>query len=65
MSETIESVTNEAVDPEEPAGRGTDNSRNGTRSKTVLTEIGSIEIEVPRDVDSCSTRRSCASVGAG
>lgn len=25
------------------------NARNGTRSKTVLTEIGAVEIEVPRD----------------
>lgn len=34
------------------AGRGSGNSRNGTRSKTVLTEIGPVEIDVPRDVDS-------------
>lgn len=34
------------------AGRGSGNSRKGTRSKTVLTEIGPVEIEVPRDVDS-------------
>ena len=27
------------------------NMRNGTRSKTVLTEIGQVEIEVPRDRD--------------
>lgn len=36
----------------DPAGRGTDNSRSGTRSKTVLTEIGPVEIEVPRDTNS-------------
>ncbi|WP_411194402.1 transposase [Rhodococcus erythropolis] len=36
----------------EAAGRGSGNSRNGTRSKTVLTEIGPVEIDVPRDVDS-------------
>ena len=30
---------------------GTGNSRNGTRPKTVLTEIGPVEIEVPRDRD--------------
>ncbi|MGB2949501.1 MAG: IS256 family transposase [Rhodococcus sp. (in: high G+C Gram-positive bacteria)] len=34
------------------AGRGSGNSRNGTRSKTVLTGIGPVEIEVPRDIDS-------------
>ncbi|MDT4906474.1 MAG: putative transposase, partial [Pseudonocardiales bacterium] len=34
----------------DPAGAGTGNIRNGTRSKTVLTEnTGEVEIEVPRD----------------
>ena len=33
-------------------GRDGGNSRNGTRSKMVLTEIGPVEIEVPRDRDS-------------
>lgn len=36
----------------DPAGRGSGNSRNGTRAKTVLTEIGPVEIEVPRDTNS-------------
>jgi putative transposase len=36
----------------DPAGRGSGNSRNGTRAKTVLTEIGPVEIEVPRDIES-------------
>jgi transposase-like protein len=31
------------------AGRDGGNSRNGTRAKTVLTDIGPVEIEVPRD----------------
>jgi transposase-like protein len=35
----------------DPAGRDGGNSRNGTRTKTVLTEIGPVEIEVPRDRD--------------
>lgn len=34
------------------AGRGSGNSRNGTRTKTVLTEIGPVEIDVPRDTGS-------------
>ena len=38
-------------DKHDPAGRNGGNSRNGTRSKTVLTEIGPVEIEVPRDRD--------------
>lgn len=33
------------------AGRDGGNSRNGTRSKTVLTEIGEVPIDVPRDWD--------------
>src|SRR5262252_6068779 len=33
----------------DPAGRGKGNSRNGTSSKTVLTEDGQVEIAVPRD----------------
>ncbi|MCP2321440.1 Transposase, Mutator family [Nocardia amikacinitolerans] len=33
-------------------GRGTGNSRNGTRSKTVVTDVGPVEIDVPRDRDS-------------
>ena len=39
-------------DKHHPAGRGSGNSRNGTRSKTVLTDnVGPVEIEVPRDRD--------------
>ena len=33
----------------DPAGRGTGNSRNGSSSKTILTEDGEIEIAIPRD----------------
>jgi putative transposase len=36
-------------DKHDPVGRNQGNSRNGTRTKTVLTEIGPVEIEVPRD----------------
>ena len=35
----------------DPAGRNGGNSRNGTRAKTVLTEVGPVELEVPRDRD--------------
>ena len=38
-------------DKHDPVGRNRGNSRNGTRAKTVLTEIGPVEIEVPRDTD--------------
>src|SRR5207344_859932 len=33
----------------DPAGRGSGNSRNGVTGKTLLTEIGGIDLEVPRD----------------
>ena len=35
----------------DPAGRDGGNSRNGHRTKTVLTEVGPVEIDVPRDRD--------------
>ena len=38
-------------DKHDPVGRTGGNSRNGTRTKTVLTEIGPVQIEVPRDLD--------------
>src|SRR5687767_13372241 len=41
----------------DPAGRGSPNSRNGTTGKTVLTEIGQIPLEVPRDRDGSFTPR--------
>lgn len=33
----------------DPAGRGSGNHRNGSSSKTVLTDIGPVELDVPRD----------------
>ncbi|GAB3976397.1 hypothetical protein GCM10029978_063170 [Actinoallomurus acanthiterrae] len=37
------------TDKHDPAGNSSGNSRNGRRSKTVTTDIGPVEIEVPRD----------------
>ena len=42
-------------DKHDPVGRNRGNSRNGVRPKTVLTEIGPVEIEVPRDTDASFT----------
>src|SRR3954470_19260281 len=42
-------------DKHDPVGRNSGNSRNGVRAKTVLTEIGPVEIEVPRDTDASFT----------
>jgi transposase-like protein len=38
-------------DKHDPAGRDGGNSRNGTRTKTVLTDVGPVEVAVPRDRD--------------
>jgi putative transposase len=35
----------------DPAGRGSANSRNGTTSKTLATEVGPVPLSVPRDRD--------------
>jgi transposase-like protein len=36
-------------DKHDPAGRGSGNSRNGTTPKTALTDIGAVDLAVPRD----------------
>src|ERR1700680_4465585 len=36
-------------EPYDRAGHHSGNSRNGTRTKTVLTEIGPVSLDVPRD----------------
>ncbi|GAA3996544.1 hypothetical protein GCM10022384_49690 [Streptomyces marokkonensis] len=36
-------------DKQDPAGKNGGNSRNGTRAKTILTDVGPVEITVPRD----------------
>jgi putative transposase len=36
-------------DKHDPAGRGSGNSRNGSTPKRLLTEVGGIDLDVPRD----------------
>jgi Transposase, Mutator family len=36
-------------DKHDPAGRGSGNSRNGSTGKTVLTDVGAVDLAVPRD----------------
>ena len=36
-------------DKHDPAGRGSGNSRNGSTPKRLLTEVGAVELAVPRD----------------
>ncbi len=38
-------------DRHDPAGRDSGNSRNGHRAKTVLTDVGPVQVDVPRDRD--------------
>jgi len=47
----VELTDHLGYDRHDPAGRNRENSRKGTRAKTVLTELGPVEIEVPRDRD--------------
>jgi putative transposase len=47
----VEMTEHLGYDKHEQAGRNGENSRNGTRSKTVLTPIGPVTIDVPRDRD--------------
>ncbi|GLZ02499.1 hypothetical protein Acsp02_97500 [Actinoplanes sp. NBRC 103695] len=37
-------------DKHDPVGVGSGNSRNGHRAKTVITDVGPVEVRVPRDV---------------
>jgi putative transposase len=59
LSELTKAVLERALDAErtvhlgyevgDPAGRGSGNSRNGSYLKTVLTDIGAVDLAVPRD----------------
>lgn len=45
----VEMAEHLGYDKHDPAGRNGENSRNGKRTKTVLTELGPVPVEVPRD----------------
>jgi putative transposase len=45
----------------DPVGRNGENSRNGTRPKRVITEVGPVALDVPRD----RGPSSCASCPSG
>jgi putative transposase len=46
---TEEMTEHLGYDKHDPAGRGSGNSRNGTTSKTLLTDVGAVGLDVPRD----------------
>ena len=45
-----EIIDHVGYDKHDAAGKNSGNSRNGTRAKTVLTDVGPVEVKVPRDV---------------
>jgi putative transposase len=45
----VELADHLGYEPYDPAGRGSGNSRNGSTPKTVSTEIGDVELRMPRD----------------
>jgi transposase-like protein len=45
----VEMADHLGYEPYDAAGRGSGNSRNGSTPKTVTTEIGEVELRVPRD----------------
>ena len=45
------------------AGRGSGNNRNGTSAKTVLTEIGAVDLDIPRDRNEASLCQGAVSRG--
>lgn len=59
LSQVTKAVLERALDEEltdhlgyergDPVGRGSGNSRNGTSSKRVHTDVGTVDLEVPRD----------------
>jgi putative transposase len=47
----VEMAEHLGYDKHDPAGRNGENSRNGKRTKTVLTELGPVLVDAPRDRD--------------
>ncbi len=45
----VELTEHLGYEPHDPAGRGSGNSRNGSSRKTVITDVGDVELAVPRD----------------
>lgn len=60
----VEMAEHLGYDKHDPACRNGANSRNGKRTETVLTEIGPVPADVPRDRDG-NFEPSCANGNAG
>ncbi len=50
LKSALEDEITDHVGYDDAAGRNSGNSRNGTRAKTVLTDVGPAEGKVPRDI---------------
>jgi putative transposase len=48
----VELADHLGYEPHDPAGRGSGNSRNGSYPKTVTTDIGEVDLRMPRDRNS-------------
>jgi transposase-like protein len=55
-----EMTTHLGYEAGDPTGRNSGNSRNGIRTKTLITEIGPVAIDVPRDRDGTFTPKLVA-----
>jgi transposase-like protein len=51
LETALEAEMSEHLGYEKHAASTSENARNGTRAKTVLTEVGPVQIDVPRDRD--------------
>lgn len=49
LESALDGEITDHYDKHDPGGRNTGNSRNGTRAKTVLTDVGPVKVTVPRD----------------
>ena len=75
LSQVTKAVLERALDEEmtehlgyekhDPAGAGRATSATAPPARRVLTEIGGVELEVPRDRNGSSSRRSCARARPG
>jgi hypothetical protein len=61
----VEMADHLGYEPYEPSGRGTGNSRNGGYPKTVSTDVGPVELRMPRDRQARLSRSRSRSTSGG
>jgi transposase-like protein len=60
----VEMADHLGYEPYESIGRGSGNSRNGAYPKTVRTDVGPVELRMPRDRQGTLSRSPCPSTCA-